>query len=481
MRGRPWGDLLRRGPRRRASPDVRGRRCHTCGQHMDSKLNAPSSSAHTGALRATARNCTRRRRFFAPNEECGAPTRIAQSLAGAGAHCVSVTTATTSFTIVAAAWASAVVGKHTWMGRQLSGCVVAIIAAYGLSAVGLLPVSCCVYDFISRQLVPIAAALVMFEGGGTQDDPRRSDDGRTRSLAVAFVISAIGVVVGTFAGFCMVGGPASRGAALGDDGWKVASALCSSYVGGSINFAATASALGGPTGTQAAAAMGVDNCLMAIFIATCMRIPADGALNGTAEGPRPAAGAPADEAGEAVSARSILTSIFVALVTLGVARWLAMIIRMPELAFGMVAFLASLVSWLVRSVSPSLGSGSCFGGATSMGGAILMLYFVTIGAVAGGVDAASLLLQYSRLFLFTSILLTTHLACILSAGRILVFPVRMLLTVSNACVGGPGTALAMAEARGWSDMKRPAALIGSLGYAVGTFLGVGVAPILRAM
>ena len=361
--------------------------------------------------------------------------------AAAAVHLSTATaTATTSAAVAAVAWASAVVGRRTWVGRQLSGCVVAIIAAYGLAAVGVLPLSSRVYEFIGSQLVPVAAALVMLEGRGSA----ASEEGGGRASLACFGIGALATVTGTLVAYRIAG----AAGALGADGWKVASALCSSDIGGSINVAATSAALGGPGGTLAAAAMGVDNLLMACFIATCMRIPA---AAGAAAGPASHDAA----AGGAVSVRSIVASIAAAAACLGAARALATLVRMPALAFGMVTVLASFVPVLVPRLArgparPVLGAAdAAFAGASSMGGAILMLYFVTIGAVAGGVDGASLVLQYSRLFLFTLLLLATHLTVTLAAGRaIFGFPMRMLLTVSNACVGGPGTALAMAETRG---------------------------------
>lgn len=45
---------------------------------------------------------------------------------------------------------------------------------------------------------------------------------------------------------------------------QVAAALCASYIGGSLNFAATATALGLPRGGVLAAAMAADNIVMAV-------------------------------------------------------------------------------------------------------------------------------------------------------------------------------------------------------------------------
>ena len=58
---------------------------------------------------------------------------------------------------------------------------------------------------------------------------------------------------------------------------------------------------------------------------------------------------------------------------------------------------------------------------------------------------------------------------------------QVVLTASNANVGGPATAAAMAASRGWPHMVRPAMLTGSLGYAVGTGIGCAVSQWLQVL
>ena len=53
-------------------------------------------------------------------------------------------------------------------------------------------------------------------------------------------------------------------------------------------------------------------------------------------------------------------------------------------------------------------------------------------------------------------------------------PIRELAVASNAAVGGPTTAAAMATAKGWDDLVLPALLVGILGYATGTFVSIGL-------
>ncbi len=49
-------------------------------------------------------------------------------------------------------------------------------------------------------------------------------------------------------------------------GFKMAAALCASYIGGSVNFAATAQTLGLQAGPLLAGAMAADNIAMAAYI-----------------------------------------------------------------------------------------------------------------------------------------------------------------------------------------------------------------------
>ena len=121
----------------------------------------------------------------------------------------------------------------------------------------------------------------------------------------------------------------------------------------------------------------------------------------------------------------------------------------------------------------------CPAGAESLGSTLMLLFFATIGAGAGSLSA---LRSTGWLTGFILILLVVHLTFALVAGRLVAgCSMRSVLTASNANIGGPATAAAMAASRGWKDMVRPAMLTGSLGYSIGTALGCAVGQVLQRL
>ena len=119
-----------------------------------------------------------------------------------------------------------------------------------------------------------------------------------------------------------------------------------------------------------------------------------------------------------------------------------------------------------------------FAGSDAVGGALMLVFFAALGASA---DPAVAVRAGGPALAFIAIQLATHLAFVSVVGKgAMKLPAWAVLTASNACVGGPATAAAMASARGWAAAVQPAIVVGTVGYAVGTPIGCLVGNALKS-
>jgi uncharacterized membrane protein len=115
-------------------------------------------------------------------------------------------------------------------------------------------------------------------------------------------------------------------------------------------------------------------------------------------------------------------------------------------------------------------------GPEEFGAYLLMLFLFCIGLPA---NLGTVLSSAPELFLFCAIIAVTNIAVALLAGRWLRLNLEELVLAMNATLGGPATAAAMAISAGWTRLVLPGLLIGLLGYAVGTPLGIMIVEVFR--
>eukprot|EP00980_Cylindrotheca_fusiformis_P002147 scaffold481_cov208-Cylindrotheca_fusiformis.AAC.13 len=377
-----------------------------------------------------------------------------------------------SYVLSAVLWLSAFgvsLERRTTVGKALSAPLATMALALTTANIGLLPFHSPIYNVINRFLVPLAVPLLLFDS----DLKRVIND--TGTLLAAFFVGAVATIVGTIVAFPII--PLKS---LGPDmGWRVACALAARHIGGAINFVAVAETLK-VHGTAVSAAIAADNVVVALYFAFLFSISKAGEPDEpkdkgyTAQGDNATISELAIEENRAstISLPSLMISISVAstLVSSG------SLLTKSLLPAGTSSLpLISTLTVVAATMFPTFFSRISETG-TALGVAFIQMFFAASGA-AGSIKLV--LQQAPSLFAFSALQIGVHFATLLGIGKLIFrLPNRELYLASNANVGGPTTAAAMAQAKEWKRLVLPALLIGILGYATATAIALALGPIL---
>jgi uncharacterized membrane protein len=346
--------------------------------------------------------------------------------------------------------------KTKW-GALMSSAVIAILCTFVLSNLSIIPTSAPVYDVVWSYLVPLAIPLLLFKAN------LRKILREAGPTLIAFTIGAIGTVVGTIISFSLI--------PLGEQGWKLAGIFCSTYIGGSMNFVATAEAVQLKSGDLLTASIAADNLMMTIYFLILFALPAlmqrwFSVTDNTLKPKQSGITVTETQQVKNPDLLNIATALALSMAICAVGFAFEAVIRLQ--GSGILIITAIVV--VLATVFPK--QMSRIHGAEQIGILLMQIFFAAIGASA---NIMAVLKVGPILFVFAGLILIVHLLFILLAGKLLKLKLAEIVIASNANMGGPTTAAAMAVAKKWNHLVIPAILCGTLGYVVATFVGVGMA------
>ncbi len=362
---------------------------------------------------------------------------------------------------------------------KVGASMLAIVFGAVLSNAGLVPVRSVVYDVVLGPVTSVSIAWLLLSV-----DLRDLAKAGPRMMG-AFAVAVTGTVLGALVA------AAVYGPQFGDDTWRIAGALTGTYSGGSVNFVSVGREVG-LTGALFAGLNAADAVMTAVWLAATLMLPVWlGRFYTPASGAEPPAGAPAAEspagsarngagdaeaerrrqhpyfAREGLSALSVANLVAAGLILVFAAEWLGT--AYPDIPS---------ILWLT-TLALALGHSPLFRdarGAMQLGSVGLHFFFVLIGILSRVSEIAQV---GAGVFFFTLIVVAVHGVVVFGAGKLLRLDIGTISVASQAAVGGPSSALAVAISREWRHLVLPGVVMGLFGYAVGTYLGLGVAYLLR--
>lgn len=365
--------------------------------------------------------------------------------------------------------------KYTWASK-VSGAIIALVGAMVLSNLNIIPTDAPAYDQVWGYVVPLAIPLLLFKANITKI---WRESGR---VLIIFLISSVGTTLGAIIAFFSLRNYIP-------DLYKVGAMMTGSYIGGGVNFAAMSESFEAP-GEMVSAAVVADNLLMAMYFFVLIAIPSIGWVKKHFTHPH------MDELENSVDLQNGET--------IAASYWQRKEISLKDIAFAIgsafaiVAFSTELAAFL-KSVLPTgnlfydlisglLGNkyliittltmtlATVFSrffedikGSQEIGTFLIYLFFVVIGVPA----SIPIILQKSPLLLvFALIMVVINMLVTFFFGRLFKFDLEEMILASNANIGGPTTAAAMAISRGWTKLIGPILLVGTLGYVIGNYVGI---------
>ncbi len=376
------------------------------------------------------------------------------------------------FAVIVGAAALGIWSEHKkWLG-QVSGILVTMILMSILSMSGVVPVASNpklkveVYELIFSYFIPLSIPLMLM---GSNITRIVREGGK---LLVAFLIGALGVILGSFLAFYIID--------LGPDSGNVAGVISATLIGGSMNFIATGEIMNFSTHPLFSATIAVDNFaanayILLMFAVPSMKFLARFFVKPKAENLEAAEKNPNDET-YPITMERIAISVLIAAVVAGTGSLLSDLIqKVYATRMSMSILMITLLAVLLANLFPK-SLKKLEGTAFAIG---LWMMYVFLAAIGASTNLADMLHVGPAVLGFYLIIMFFHFIFLVSLSKLFKFDVYEVIISSAANIMGPSVAAPMAASLGQKKLITPGILVGILGYVIGTFIGVSIAMTLN--
>lgn len=364
--------------------------------------------------------------------------------------------------LAATVWAGEKLGRMRGF-RSLGSALLVIVLAAAIANLGLIPTyraGDALYDGIFSYVAPLGVFWLLL--AVRLKEIRRAGP----AMLLMFFVGAAGTTVGVLVAYHVV----DLRPALGEHAPALAGMFVGTYTGGSVNFSAVAMALGvQERGALFAGATAVDALMTTVWMIATIVIPkwmtrrAGGPAVDAAPGPEAnPVPAPIEHDVERAAPRDLA-----ALLALGTGTLVASK-AIPEQFAGQWMIVLTTVALLLAQ----LEFVHRLRGARMLGMTAILIFLAVIGVLCDVRALAALGPLGGTLFGFVAVVLLIHGSVVFGGARLLRQDPMVAAVCSQANVGGGTTALALARGLEREDLVLPAILVGSVGTAVGTHLGL---------
>lgn len=352
--------------------------------------------------------------------------------------------------------------RITFLAHAGAALIVIVVTAV-VANFGLVPTQAnVIYDGVFTYVAPLAIFWLLL-----RVELRRVLTAGLPLLGL-FFIGAAGTVIGVFVGIALL-----PDAPFGASSPAIGGMFAATYIGGSANLAAVALHYGvQEQATLYAGVMAVDAGLTTVWMAATIAIPRwlGAAGRRTEEAPH---ASDRDPDREAIAPVDLALLLALGLAALHVSGLVARLCASSGIEVPTMIVLTVIA--LVLAQVPAVAR---LAGARALGMLAVYVFLAVIGALCDVAALAGLGEVGMRVAILAGTCIAVHGVIIFGAARLLRLSPVLAAIASQANIGGGTTALALARSLARDDLVLPGVLVGSVGTAIGTFVGFWVVGLL---